>query len=107
LRSKQVLLLLVLVLALRWATKKQTKRGAVVKPDSPGMGLIRHLTRLKLFSRSTLTCPADILSRSRERGISFEAERKFAKSAVQCFVALFRGCSNSLKAEIWKAESRN
>jgi hypothetical protein len=40
---------------------------------------IRHLTSvrsaLNCFSPTTLTCPADILSRSRERGILFEAER--------------------------------
>ena len=45
---------------------------------------IRHLpsglSALNCFSPTTLTCPADILSRSRERGIPFEAERMSASS---------------------------
>ena len=83
---------------------------------------IRHLTSVpaaeECFSPTSLTCPADILSRSRERGTSFEAEReksRFTRRLLQFVLAdrkvLYSEasmcpCILSAAAQSWASKSR-
>lgn len=78
------------------------RREATVKlpDDRPESGdgrehLTPALSALSCFSPTTLTCPAAILSRSRERGISVEAERESARAgaAVERFAFFMLGFS--------------